>query len=64
MTIDRIESHAVGRNTINILLNTQNSKYFVMDFLGKNQPSEYYYTLPQCYQYIKDTYNYEVQNEA
>ena len=57
----RIESHQFKDNTINILFNEQNKKYFVLDLMGWFNASEYFYTLTQCYFYIKSKYGLEVK---
>ena len=56
----RIESHQYKDNTINILFNEQNKKYFVLDLKGWLRASEYFYTLNQCYAYIESTYGLKV----
>ena len=60
MNLIRIESHSYKNNTINILLNDENKKYFVIDSEGWFRASEYFYSLNQCYQYIKAHYSLEV----
>lgn len=59
MELLRISSHQFKENTINILYNKENKKYFVMDLLGWFNPSEYFYTEEQCYYYIKSVYGFD-----
>ena len=44
MDLLRIESHQLKDNTINILQNCDNEKYFVLDKNGLFNASEYFFT--------------------
>lgn len=60
MILLRVESHDHKDNTINILYNEENEKYFVLDLKGWFNPSEYFYNVLQCYMYIESTYGLKV----
>ena len=56
-----IESHQLKDNTINILLNEDINKYFVLDKNGLFNASEYFFTVKECYEYIKSTYGLKLK---
>lgn len=61
MDLLRIESHQLKDNTINILQNVDNEKYFVLDKNGLFNASEYFFTIKECYEYIKSTYDLKLK---
>ena len=61
MNLTRLESHQYGDNTINILLNEDINKYFVLDKNGLFNASEYFFTIKECYEYIKSTYGLKLK---
>ena len=63
MTLIRLESHESKDNIINILLNEDINKMFVLDKKGWFNASQYFYTINQCYEYIKSTYGLKLKVE-
>lgn len=61
MTLIRLESHEYKDNTINIILNKDINKIFVLDKQGWFNASEYFYNISQCYEYIKSTYGLKLE---
>ena len=61
MDLLRIESHQLKNNTINIIQNCDNDKYFVLDKNGWFNASQYFDTLIQCYEYAKQTYGLKLK---
>lgn len=63
MTLIRLESHEFKDNIINILLNEDINKMFVLDKKGWFNASQYFYTINQYYEYIKSTYGLKLKVE-
>lgn len=61
MNLIRVESHQHIDNTINILLNEDINKYFVLDKNGLFNASKYFFTIKECYEYIKSTYGLKLK---